>query len=153
MPTSRQVSTSRTIAADRQALFDVLADPAMHPVIDGSGTVRGPARSTPTGSRSVAGSGWTCGWGPATGSRTRSSSSRRAAIAWRHFSGHRWRYELEDVDGGTRVTETFDWSQARSKLALELAGFPQRNLAAMRRTLVRLDQLVTPARSTGRSAA
>jgi hypothetical protein len=23
--------------------------------------------------------------------------------------GHRWRYELRPVDGGTEVTETFDW--------------------------------------------
>ena len=34
------VSVERVIAADRQRTFDVLADPARHPVIDGSGTAR-----------------------------------------------------------------------------------------------------------------
>jgi hypothetical protein len=29
-------------------------------------------------------------------------------IAWRHFGKHRWRYELEPVEGGTKVTESFD---------------------------------------------
>ena len=36
-------------------------------------------------------------------------------IAWRHLGKHRWRYELEPVEGGTKVTETFDWSTARSR--------------------------------------
>ncbi|MEX2421008.1 MAG: dimethyladenosine transferase, partial [Actinomycetota bacterium] len=62
-------------------------------------------------------------------------------IAWRHFYGHRWRYEFADADAGTRVTETFDWSRARSRLALELAGFPRKNFAAMHATLARLEQL------------
>ena len=65
-------------------------------------------------------------------------------LAWRHFHGHRWRYELEDAPGGgTRVTETFDWSTAKAKLPLELAGFPKRNLRGMEATLERLDDLLT----------
>jgi uncharacterized protein YndB with AHSA1/START domain len=139
-----QVSASRTIAADRQRLFDVLADPAMHPVIDGSGTVTG---VRPGGPDRLA-LGRRFGMSMRMGARYRIENEvvefdEGRRIAWRHFSGHRWRYELDDVVGGTRVTESFDWSQARSKLALSLARFPQRNLAAMRRTLVRLDQLVT----------
>ena len=39
--TDRQVSASRVIAADAQALFDVVADPSLHHVIDGSGSVKG----------------------------------------------------------------------------------------------------------------
>ena len=32
-------------------------------------------------------------------------------IAWRHFGGHRWRYELEPLGADrTRVTESFDYS-------------------------------------------
>jgi hypothetical protein len=34
------VSVSKVIPADRQTLFDLVADPAKHPLIDGSGTVR-----------------------------------------------------------------------------------------------------------------
>ena len=41
-------------------------------------------------------------------------------IAWRHMGGHRWRYELEPVDDGTKVTETFDWSTSKAPFALEI---------------------------------
>jgi len=34
------VSEDIIIAAEPQTLFDIIADPAMHPVIDGSGSVR-----------------------------------------------------------------------------------------------------------------
>ena len=57
----RQVSVSRVIAAEPDAIFAVLADPAMHRVIDGSGTVRSPS-ATPSGCRSGRSSRWTCGW-------------------------------------------------------------------------------------------
>ena len=63
-------------------------------------------------------------------------------IAWRHFGRHVWRYELEPVAGGTRVTETFDYTPARSPRALELAGAPQRNLRSIRATLDRLADLL-----------
>ena len=142
-PRQRQVSTSRVIDADRQRIFDVLADPAMHPVIDGSGTVRsiqdgGPERLGP-GARF----GMSMRMGaPYKVANTVVEFEEGTRLAWAHFHGHRWRYELEDVEGGTRVTETFDWSTARSKLPLEVAGIPKRNLEAMRRTLERLDELM-----------
>lgn len=41
------VSETRVIAAPRQRLFDLVADPAMHPHIDGSGTVRAPTAEAP----------------------------------------------------------------------------------------------------------
>lgn len=142
MPKVRHVSTSRVIAADRQALFDLIADPSQHPVIDGSGTVQeavtdGPARlaeGVSFGMRMKMGA-------PYKIDNTVVEFTEGERIAWRHFSGHRWRYEFEDADGGTKVTETFDWSTARSKLGVELAGFPKRNLEAMRRTLQRLERL------------
>jgi uncharacterized protein YndB with AHSA1/START domain len=141
----RQVSTSRTIAADRQRIFDLLADPSMHPVIDGSGTVTdvqdgGPARLEE---------------GARFGMAMRMGASYKVLntvvefeeghrIAWRHFHGHRWRYELEDVpEGGTRVTETFEWARARFPLFIEVMRFPARNLAAMEATLVRLEELLS----------
>jgi hypothetical protein len=70
-------------------------------------------------------------------------------IAWRHFGHHVWRYELEPVEGGTRITETFDWAPSLSPKALELWGAPQRNLGSIRATLRRLTGIfgepVTPA--------
>ena len=64
-------------------------------------------------------------------------------IAWRHIGAHRWRYELTEVEGGTEVTETFDWSTSHVPRVIELVGYPARNLAAIERTLELLDAFVT----------
>jgi uncharacterized protein YndB with AHSA1/START domain len=139
----RKVSVTRRIGADRQAIFDVLADPAMHPVIDGSGTVREARDGNPDRLHDGARFGMDMQLGapyPIQNTVVEFEEGRR--IAWRHFHGHRWRYELADVEGGTEVTETFDWSTARTKLPLELAGIPRRNRRGMVRTLERLEEIV-----------
>jgi len=62
-------------------------------------------------------------------------------IAWRHFGGHRWRYELTPTpEGGTEVVETFDYSRynVAGKAFIELLGFPARNRAGIEGTLRRL---------------
>ena len=59
-------------------------------------------------------------------------------IAWAHFGKHRWRYELEAVEGGTRVTESFDWSTARSPKFIELMGYPERHKTNLAATLERI---------------
>lgn len=146
MARRKQVSTSRVIAADRQAIFDVIADPAMHPVIDGAGwaEVTGVQDGTPERLSDGARFGMEMKLGaPYPILNTVVEFEEGILIAWRHFHGHRWRYELEDVDGGTQVTETFDWSTAKAKLPLELARIPKRNLRGMERTLANLEQLVT----------
>lgn len=145
----RSVSTSRVIAADPQELFDIVADPAMHTVIDGSGSVRDLQDGSPDRLAMGARFGMAMHLGASyqvTNTVVEFEEGRR--IAWRHFHGHRWRYEFEPVDGGTRVTETFDWSRARSKLTLRLFRFPQRNLRGMEATLERLDELVSTGRVT-----
>jgi uncharacterized protein YndB with AHSA1/START domain len=145
----RQVSTSRVVDADRQTIFEVLADPSLHPVIDGSGTVR----ATQDGGPQRLEEGARFGMDMRLGVSYRILNTvvefeEGRLIAWRHFHGHRWRYELEDApEGGTRVTETFDWSGARSRLALEVAGIPARNLKGMRRTLENLERHVTTERA------
>lgn len=145
MARPKKVSTSRVIAADRQAIFDLLADPAQHPVLDGSGTVTDVQAGGPQRLSLGARFGMQMRIGaPYKVRNTVVEFEEGQRIAWRHFHGHRWRYELEDAPGGgTRVTETFDWSTATSKLALELAGFPKRNLRGMEATLVRLEEVVT----------
>lgn len=45
-------------------------------------------------------------------------------LAWSHFGGHRWRWEFEPDDGGTRVTETYDQSTALIKAVVKLQGLP-----------------------------
>jgi hypothetical protein len=59
-------------------------------------------------------------------------------IAWCHFARAIWRYELEPVDGGTRVTETFDWSGSPFARGIERTGWPARNARSIAATLRRL---------------
>ncbi len=141
--TARQVSDTRTIDAAPAELFDLLANPAKHPLIDGSGTLVaarsvGPHRLE-LGSRF--GMDMKMGM-PYKILNTVVEFELNERIAWRHFYGHRWRWELTDLgDGRTRVTETFDWSTARIPVAIELARFPGKNLKGIRATLVRLAEL------------
>jgi uncharacterized protein YndB with AHSA1/START domain len=139
----RQVSVSRVIAAEPAAIFAVLTDPAQHAVIDGSGTVR-KARGNPE--RLELGSTFSMDMRivvPYVMKNTVVEYEPDRLIAWRHFGGHRWRYRLEPVEGGTRVTETFDWSTAGFPKGIELMGWPSKHPSAMERTLERLDHHVT----------
>jgi uncharacterized protein YndB with AHSA1/START domain len=55
--------------------------------------------------------------------------------------GRIWRYELEPVEGGTLVRETWDISHERVKLAVRpMRGKTRR---AMEQTLARIEQIVT----------
>lgn len=60
-------------------------------------------------------------------------------IAWSHFGGHRWRWQLEPADGGaTRVTETYDQSTAVFPPGLRIAGFPKRHERNVARSVANL---------------
>ncbi|MEJ2867311.1 SRPBCC family protein [Actinomycetospora sp. OC33-EN08] len=136
--TPRQVSRDIVIDAPPSAVFDVLANPREHGRFDGSGTVRsaikGPERLSLGDSF-----GMSMKIGvPYTISNTVVEFEEDRRIAWRHVGHHRWRYELTPVDGGTQVTETFDWSTSRAPLVLELLRYPVVNTRAIERTLPRL---------------
>ena len=131
------------IAAEPEAIFAVLADPAKHSIIDGSGTVK-QAKGNPE--RLTLGSKFSMGMKmgvPYSTKNTVVEFDDGRLIAWQHFGRHRWRYTLVPVDGGTEVTETFDWSGARSPWFIEKMGYPQKHPAAMAKTLERLDAYVT----------
>ena len=139
----KKVSAERLIDAPAEKIFDVLADPAQHPAIDGSGSVKA---SKGGGARLALGArfGMSVKLGvtyPITNEVVEFQEGRR--IAWRHFGHHVWRYELEPADGKTRVTESFVWSTARAPFVLELLGAPARNQKAMAATLERLEHHVT----------
>jgi uncharacterized protein YndB with AHSA1/START domain len=118
MSDSSVVTVERVIPAEPQAIFDLIADPNRHREIDGSGTVRDPRGPTvgrlQLGSRF--GMSMKMGVPYAMESHVIEFDEPRR-IAWqttgptwvgRHFGGRIWRYELEPVEGGTRVRETWD---------------------------------------------
>src|SRR5216684_1735327 len=143
MPAAAEcVSAERIIHAPPERVFAVLADPAQHPAIDGSGSVRhqrpgNPARLS---------LGATFAMDMRIGMPYRITNEvvefeENRKIGWRHWARDVWRYELEPVDGGTRVRETFDYSNGRGKLFLRLTGTPRKNRTSMEKTLDRLAEL------------
>ena len=110
----RLFTASRVVPAAPEEIFALLADPARHVEMDGSGTVqrlvagRGPMQL---------GSEFTMAM-KAFGLRYRMTSrvveyEENRRIAWCHLVKNRWRYELEPTEGGTRVTESADYRRAR----------------------------------------
>lgn len=140
---SKQVSASRVIAADAQTLFDIVADPTLHHVIDGSGSVKG----TSGGTRKLAlGDKFTTRMRlgvPYIISNKVVEYTEGRRIAWAHLGGWRWRYEFEPVEGGTEVTETFDWSTSRAGAYIDFMKWPEKNRRSIEQTLARLDAFAT----------
>ncbi len=144
MSKERQVSVSRTIDASPEEVFVVLVDPAGHAAIDGSGMVKGDRYGdAPLRLGSRFGMQMKQFGVPYRISNEVVEYEENRLIAWAHFFRHRWRYELEPVEGGTKVTETFDWSTALVPKGLELTGYPKANRAAMEATLERLEQYLS----------
>ena len=144
MAKDRSVSVSRLIDAPADVIFAVLANPARHAEIDGSGTVRGSKESAPEQLTMGSKFGMKMKLGlPYDMRSTVVEYEKDRLIAWAHFGKHRWRYELEEVDGGTMVTETFDWSTALSPTFIELMGYPKKHVPWMQKTLERLEAVAT----------
>ncbi len=136
---SRAVSRSTVVAATPDDVFALLADPRRHPELDGSGTVRGVLRA-PARLYLGARFGMSMRLGlPYAILNTVVEFEEGRRIAWRHFGRHVWRYELQPVEGGTRVTETFDYAPSLAPALLERLGVPARNAAAIEATLGRLE--------------
>ena len=115
-----RTSVERVVSAPPSAVFALLADPVRHRDIDGSGTVRDAVEGSRRlrlgdrfGMQMRAGLGYTM-----VNEVVELEEDRR--IAWqtrpvqtwaqRFVGGRIWRYELEAVEGGTRVRETWDIS-------------------------------------------
>jgi hypothetical protein len=142
------VSRQRFIAAGPEAIFEVLATPALHSVIDGSDTVKA---AQPRGlERLSAGARFGMEMNVMVDYKilnTVCEFEEGRRIAWRHFFGHVWRYVLEpsaDAAGnpGTLVTEEWDARNVRGKWFLRLAGYLRRHPANLEATLAKLDQHV-----------
>jgi len=135
----RVVSESRFVPAPAAAIFDLLADPSKHCEFDGSGTVRASHSGAPARLSLGAKFGMEMKMGaPYKITNEVVEFEENARIAWRHFGGHIWRYILEPVEGGTRVTEQFDWRTNKSPLMIRVLRLDRRNRASITATLERL---------------
>ena len=133
------VSVTVKVNADPATIFDLLADPAKHGEIDGSGSVQKAQSSAPARLSLGAKFGMDMKLGvkyKITNEVVEFDEPRR--IAWRHFGGHVWRYILEPTEGGTLVTEQFDWNTARSPLMMRVMSYPAKNRVSIEKTLKRL---------------
>lgn len=139
---AKVISVSRVIPAPAQKIFDLLADPSMHPVLDGSGTVKGSRGGNPE--RLTLGARFGMDMrigGPyrVTNQVTEFEEGRR--IAWRHMARYTWRYELEPQEGGTKVTESFDTTTGLAPaFIIRALGFFRRNSEGMRKTLENIER-------------
>jgi uncharacterized protein YndB with AHSA1/START domain len=133
--------STRVIPASAAEIFELLAQPARHPLIDGSDTVKDTQPKTPQRLSAGAKFGMQMHWGlryKILNEVVEFEEGRR--IAWRHFGGHVWRYLLEPLgDEMTRVTEQFDPTRSKSPLVLKLIRANRRNQRSIDQTLLRLD--------------
>jgi uncharacterized protein YndB with AHSA1/START domain len=155
--TDENMTAQRRIAAPPLAVFALLADPANHVAIDGTGWVRGPledgARITaqdqvfdmamyhpqhPDGDYEIANRVVTfeppiaIEWEPG----FYLEDGRRDSGRWT------WRYDLAEVDGQTDVTLTYDWSKATPE-ARERFQFPPFGVDKLTESLDHLATLTT----------
>ncbi len=149
------VTVERVIPAPAEKIFAVLADPSQHPVIDGSGTVQ----HTKGEAATRVGLGDTFGMSMRMGVPysmenvvTEFEPGRR--IAWsarppgwlsKYLAGRTWRYELEPVEGGTRVRESWDISTDKQAFLLRRGYVRSKTRENMEKTLERLEAHVTGA--------
>jgi uncharacterized protein YndB with AHSA1/START domain len=143
------LTVERTIPAPPEAVFAVLADPARHHLIDGSGMLRGATGDAPRRLELGAafGMGMKMGVHYSTVNRVVEFEENRR-IAWRtgpegrmgrYLAGRIWRYELEPVEGGTLVRESWDIRTDHQRVLLKLGDiWSGKTRRDMERTLERL---------------
>ena len=146
-------TVERVIAAPPEKIFVLVANPQRHQDIDGSGTVRD-ARDLPEKLSVGATFGMNMDYGgPYSMTSTVIEYEEGRRIAWQSrphknsakwrniFGGRIWRYELEPVEGGTRVRESWDLTEER--LRPLVWGYRRKTKSNMQKTLARIDELAT----------
>ncbi len=147
------VTVERTIQAPPERIFAMLADATQHPAFDGSGTVRsaGHGSGQPLHEGSVFGMSMRKGFSYSMVNTVIEYEQDRR-IAWqttgagllKHVIGGRiWRYQLEPVDGGTRVRESWDLSRDKQRLLISRSSIPAATEKSIARTLERIEVAVT----------
>ena len=69
--------------------------------------------------------------------------TRPPGLVGRFTAGRIWRYELEPVEGGTLVKESWDLSQDMQRWFLKVGPLPETTRKNMERTLARIEELTT----------
>ncbi len=148
------LTVERMIRARPEAIFDVLADPTKHSLIDGSGMLQGAKeeRSQRLALGTTFGMAMKLGVHYSTVSTVVEFEENRL-IAWktgpkgkleRFVAGRIWRYELEPRDGGTLVRESWDITSDHQRSLLKLGDiYSNKTRRDMELTLARLDALTT----------
>ena len=133
------IQASRLVKATPQQIFELLADPRKHSLIDGSGSVQNARVNAPERLSLGAKFGMDMKIGlPYRITNEVVEFDEPKQIGWRHMGGHIWRYVLEPANGGTMVTEQFDWTHSKSPIVLKLMGAFDKNKKAIAATLDRL---------------
>jgi len=130
------VSHSIVVHASAQDIFNLLADPRRHSEIDGSGSVKAARVNAPE--RLSLGAKFSMDMRivlPYKMTNEVVEFEEGKQIGWRHFGGHVWRYILEPVEGGTKVTEQFDWNTNKSPFMLKVMNAVDNNSKSIQKTL------------------
>jgi uncharacterized protein YndB with AHSA1/START domain len=142
------LSVERVIKAPAAEIFALVADAGKHASIDGSGLVQhSTAESVPLTKGSKFGMSMKMGL-PYKTTNTVIEFEQDRRIAWKTtfvgglVGGRIWRYELEPVDGGTLVRETWDVSQDKQRWMITAGSMPRQAEEGMRATLERIAALV-----------
>jgi uncharacterized protein YndB with AHSA1/START domain len=148
-------TVERLIRASPEAIFDVLADPTKHSLIDGSGMLQEAAEGPDSHRLAL---GVTFGMGMKLGVRYSTVNTvvefeENRRLAWQtgpkgklepYVAGRIWRYDLEPRDGGTMVRESWDITGDHQRSLLRLGDiYSNKTRRDMELTLARLDTLVT----------
>ena len=134
-------SASIIINAPASKIFDVIANPQMHSIIDGSNSVRSVIKG-PT--RLALGSKF--GMNMEIGIKYRITNTvvefeENKLIAWRHLGRWIWRYELKEISSTqTVVIESFDGTTTPFNVWLKARKAYPYTQKAVAKTLVRLKE-------------
>ena len=143
MAPEQQISRDIVIAAPPAKVFAVLVDPRRHTDFDGSGTVKNAVSGPDRLSKGAKfGTSMKMFGLPYRIPNTVVEFEEDRRIAWAHPGKHRWRYELEAVEGGTRVTETCDFSTSPAGGVMARLPIARWNAEGIEKTLPKLKALV-----------
>ena len=144
MSDERIVSAAEVIRAEAATIFEYIADPAKQPLWDGNDNLDSAAPGQRV--RAVGDVFTMTLTKPAQRENRVSEFEEGRRIAWMPSSvgqppaGHVWAWRLEPVEGGTRVTHVYDWTNLHDEQRMaKAAATTSENLRA---SVLRLRDLI-----------